>query len=98
MVTRTKSGRKLYEKGGRPRLLDCESLEAVREQLRENPDITDEDLKLVIRHEYNNSCKRKLNIDVEDTYDEYGDQTLQFKINRQSARLYVLHFRHNIFF
>ena len=77
---KVRHGQVLYEKGGRPRLVDEELVEVV------NEDISDENLKQYIRQEYDFSHKRKKN---EAVNDEEECDDVKYKIKRHTLYRFV---------
>ena len=83
---KVRHGQVLYEKGGRPRLVDEELVEVVRNYIIDNEDISDENLKQYIRQEYDFSHKRKKNEAVDDE-EECDD--VKYKIKRHALYRFV---------
>ena len=78
-VSKVRRGRILHEKRGRPRLVDAEVTEAIKIFMMENSDVSDDELRVFIRQEYDVSCKRKRN----DTFEVDTDHsTIKYKIKR----------------
>lgn len=88
-VARGRKRGRLHTHGGRPKALDEESIETIRQYMQENANLTDNDLKAKIRAEHQVSSKRKY---IDTTDDDTSDGEPCKKLSRMTIRKYVRYF------
>ena len=89
-VSRLRTQHRLYSKGGRPRCLDSESTNFVREALQNNPTMSTMELKALINEQYRETHKRTHPI-KESSIDSYDD--VERKLQYKTLNNYILKFR-----
>eukprot|EP01032_Pedospumella_encystans_P010105 gene10105-11841_t len=89
-VSRSKKGKKLRDQWGRPRLLDEESMAKVYKKVNEFDTLYEDDLKFLLKVEFNKSRRRKLSLgSSEGLYDLDLSKMTERNYLRTFSRIFV---------